>query len=155
MHMAHLSGNTSGVSKSSLDWLNSTGFLPGNKNAVAPNSLTKEKSHHVYNCGDECLFGSTKRWILKSMWSIESSRHRIFKMCPRVLHTGHYCCDISTPRNVTLKLNELWLVVWHGWAFSNELGFQTFSRQSEGLTMRDYVLCCSSIADLFHQDQTY
>ncbi len=28
MHMAHLSGNTSGVSKSSSDWLNYTGF-PG------------------------------------------------------------------------------------------------------------------------------
>ncbi len=60
MHMAHLSGNTSGVSKSSLDWLNYTGFpgdvcvaffnvLPGNKDAVAPNPLTKEESRRVYN----------------------------------------------------------------------------------------------------------
>ncbi len=55
MHMAHLSGNTSGVSKSSSDWLNYTGFPgdvcvvlfnipPGNKDAVAPNPLTKEES---------------------------------------------------------------------------------------------------------------
>ncbi len=55
MHMAHLSGNTSGVSKSSSDWLNYAGFqgdvcvtffivLPGNKDAVAPNPLTKEES---------------------------------------------------------------------------------------------------------------
>ncbi len=73
-HMAHLSGNTSGVSKSSLDWLNYTGFPgdvcvaffnvpPGNKNAVAPNPLTKEESRHVYNCDNERLSGSTKCWI--------------------------------------------------------------------------------------------
>ncbi len=60
LHMAHLSGNTSGVSKSSSDWLNYTGFpgdvcvaffniLPGNKNVVAPNPLTKEESRRVYN----------------------------------------------------------------------------------------------------------
>ncbi len=52
MHMVHFSGNTSGGSKSSSDWLNYTGF-PGdvcvvfltfcleNKDAVAPKSLTK------------------------------------------------------------------------------------------------------------------
>ncbi len=78
MHMAHLSGNTSGVSKSSSDWLNSTGFPgdvcvaffnvpPGNKDAVATNPLTKEESRRVYKCDDECLSGSTKRWIFKSM----------------------------------------------------------------------------------------
>ncbi len=59
MHMAHLSGNTSGVSKSSSDWLNYTGFpgdvcvaffnVPGNKNAVTPNPLAKEESRRVYN----------------------------------------------------------------------------------------------------------
>ncbi len=53
IHMVHLSRNTSGVSKSSSDWLNYTGILgdlcaaffnilPGNKDAVAPNSLAKE-----------------------------------------------------------------------------------------------------------------
>ncbi len=78
MHMAHLAGITSGVSKSSSDWLDYTGFPgdvcvvffnvpPGNKNAVAPNPLTKEESHCVYNCDDERLSGSTKRWIFKSM----------------------------------------------------------------------------------------
>ncbi len=81
MHMAHLSGNTSGVSKSSSDWLNYTGFPgdvcvsfsnvpPGNKNAVAPNPLMKEESCRVYNCDDERLSGSNKRWIFKSMWNI-------------------------------------------------------------------------------------
>ncbi len=76
--MAHFSGNTSGVSKSSSDWLNYTGFpgdvcvvlfnvTPGNKDAVAPNPLMKEESRRVYNCDDERLSGSTKRWIFKSM----------------------------------------------------------------------------------------
>ncbi len=55
--------NTSGVSKSSSDWLNYTGFLrdvcfaffnvsPGNKNALMPHPLTKEESHCDYNCDD-------------------------------------------------------------------------------------------------------
>ncbi len=68
MHMADKSGNTSGVSKSSSDWLNYTEFpgdvcvvffnvQPGNKNAVTPNPLTKEESHRVYNCDDERLLG--------------------------------------------------------------------------------------------------
>ncbi len=81
MHMAHFSGNTSGVSKSSFDWLNYTGFPgdlcvaffnvpPGNKDAVTPNPLTKEESRRVYKCDDERLSGSTKRWIFKSMWII-------------------------------------------------------------------------------------
>ncbi len=66
MHMAHLSGNTSGVSKSLSDWLNYTGFpgdvcvafcnvLPGNINAVTPNPLTKEESRRVYKCDDKRL----------------------------------------------------------------------------------------------------
>ncbi len=78
MHMAHKSGNTSGVSKSSSDWLNYTGFPgdvcvaffnvpPGNKDAVTPNPLTKEESRCVYSCDDKRLSGSKKRWIFKSM----------------------------------------------------------------------------------------
>ncbi len=80
MHMLHLSGNTSVVSKSSSDWLNYTGFPgdvcvaffnvpPGNK---IPWRQTphKRESRHVYKCDDECLSGSTKHWIFKSMWNI-------------------------------------------------------------------------------------
>ncbi len=81
MHMAHLAGNASGVSKSSSDLLNYTGFPgdvcvaffnvpPGTKDAMAPNPLTKEESRRVYNCDDERLSGSTKRWIFKSMRNI-------------------------------------------------------------------------------------
>ncbi len=73
MHMVLLSGNTSGVSKSSSDWLNYTGFPgdvcvaffnvpPGNKDAVPPNPLTKEERHCVYNCDDKRLSGLTKCW---------------------------------------------------------------------------------------------
>ncbi len=38
-----------------------------NKDAVAPNPLTKEESHCVYKCDCGRLSGSTKRWIFKSM----------------------------------------------------------------------------------------
>ncbi len=66
------SGNTSGVLKSSSDWLNYTrlpgdvcvaffNVSPGNKDALAPNPLTKEESRCVYKRDDECLSGSTKR----------------------------------------------------------------------------------------------
>ncbi len=52
MHMVHLSGSTSGVSKSSSDWLNYTGFpgdvcvaffnvSPGNKEAKPPHERRK------------------------------------------------------------------------------------------------------------------
>ncbi len=78
MHMVHLSGNTSVVLKSSSNWLNYTGFPgdvcvvffnvpPGKKDAVVPNSLTKEDSRRVYKCEGESLSGSTKCWIFKSM----------------------------------------------------------------------------------------
>ncbi len=81
MHMAHLSGKTSGVSKSSSDLLNYTGFPvdvcvaffnvpPGNEDAVTPNPLPKEESRRVYNGDDERLSGSTKRCIFKSIWNI-------------------------------------------------------------------------------------
>ncbi len=65
MHMVHLSGNTV---VSSSGWLNYTGFPgdacvvffnipPGNKDAVAPNSLVKEERCRVYKCDGERLSG--------------------------------------------------------------------------------------------------
>ncbi len=47
MHMAHKIGNTSGVSKSSSDWLNDTGFpwdVCDAKDAVTPNPSWKKKA---------------------------------------------------------------------------------------------------------------
>ncbi len=146
--------------KSSSDLLNYTGFpgdvcvaffnvVPGNKEAVMPNPLTKE-SRRVYNCDDERLLGSTKRWISKVC--------EIFKVCGiESLNTSEsftlsdvsvlYCGDIYMPRNVTLnETNCDWLFDMsvkrhHGRALANESchGFQTFSRQSEGLATRDYT----------------
>ncbi len=63
-------GNTSEVLKSSSEWLNSTGLpedmcvalfnvVPGNKDAVAPNPQMEEERHHVSNCNNESLSGST------------------------------------------------------------------------------------------------
>ncbi len=176
MHMAHKSGNTSGVLKLSSDWLNYTGFPgdvcvvfynvpPGNKDAVTPNLLTKEESRRVYNCDDERLSVSTKRWIFKSMWNIQSSWRRIFKICPRGLHTCLLLWrHVHAPKRDAQR-NELWSVVWHvgqtgrmtdvsnnrsqfgqplasvthGQPLANESchGFQTFSHQSEVLATQD------------------
>ncbi len=128
MHTAHLAGNTSRVSKSSSDWLNYTGFPgdmwvaffnvpPGNKDAVMPNSFIEEESRHVYNCDNERLQVSTKLILVVKVvigflkvCEISISRHRIFKICPRVLHTGlllwrHY----HAPKHDAPQ-NETWLV---------------------------------------------
>ncbi len=108
---------------------------PWNKDTVVPNPLTKEESCRVYNCDDERLPGSTKRWIFKSMWNI-------FKVCGieslkyiREFYTPvYYCSNISSPRNVTEnETNCDWLFDMlvkrhHGRALANERGhlFQTF-----------------------------
>ncbi len=63
-----------------------------------------------------------------------------------------YCGDISTPRNVTLnEINCDWLFDMsvkrpNGRALANESChlFQTFSRQSEGLATRDYIIVYST-----------
>ncbi len=105
--MAHLSGNTSGVSKSSSDWLNYTGFPrdvcvaffnvpPGNKDVVAPNPLTKEESCRVYKCDDKRLSGSNKRWDFQKY--VKYLKFAALKYI-REFHTPVcYCGDISTPR---------------------------------------------------------
>ncbi len=46
MHVAHKSGNTSGVLKSSLDWLNYTGF-PGDVCVMFFNILASQKKKAV------------------------------------------------------------------------------------------------------------
>ncbi len=84
MHMAHLSGNTSVVSKSSSDWFNYSGFLgyvcvaffnvqPANKDAVTPNPLTKEESHRIYKSDNERLSGQLNAGF--------SEVCEIFKVC--------------------------------------------------------------------------
>ncbi len=118
MHMAHLSGNTSGVSKSSSDWFDYTRFpgdvcvaffniTPGNKDAVSSNPLTKEKRHPVYNCDAERLSGSTKRWVSEVCGKCKVHWIESLKYIRELYTPVCYCGDISVPRN------ELWLVVWH------------------------------------------
>ncbi len=108
MHMVHLSGNTSGVLKSSSDWLNYTEFPgdvcvaflnvpPGNKNAVAPNPLTKLTTSA---CQDQLNAEFSK--------VCENFKVRGIESYPRVLHTGlllwqHFHApkhDCGTKRNV-------------------------------------------------------
>ncbi len=148
MHMVHKIGNTSGVSKSSSDWLNYTGFpgdvcvtffnIPlGNKDAVAPNPQIRGFSNPLIwriNAGFSKVCEIFK---VRGIESLKYIREFYTPVC--------YCGDISTPQNVTLnKTNCDWLfdmlVKWpHGWALANESchGFQTFSRQSECLAMRE------------------
>ncbi len=77
MHLAHKSGNTSGVSRLISDWLYYTGFLgdvcvaffnvpPGNKYAVMPNALMKEDSSRVYNC-DDVWYGNSLNQECKAL----------------------------------------------------------------------------------------
>ncbi len=58
---------------------------PGNKDTVAPNPLMKEQSHHVYTAVTVSAYWDQ----LNARLVCElSSRHRLFKIHPRVLHTG-------------------------------------------------------------------
>ncbi len=61
-----------------------------------PNPLMKKESCRVYNCDDEHLSGSTKRWISKVC--------EMFKVCGieflkyiREFYTHCYCGEISSP----------------------------------------------------------
>ncbi len=156
MHMAHFSGNTSGVLKSSSDWLNYTGFPgdvcvaffkvpPVNKDALAPNPLTKEKAIVFTNVTtsayqDQLHAGFSKVCEIFKVRGIESLKYVREYYTPVC-----YCGDISTHRNVTLnETNCDWLFDMsvkrpHGRALANKRChlFQTFSRQSEGLATRD------------------
>ncbi len=107
MHMAHKSGNTSGVSKSSSDWLNYTGFPgdacvaffnvpPRNKDAVMPNPLMKKKAFvfttvktSAYQ--DQLKAGFSKVCEIFKVHGIESLKY------VREFYTAVcYCGDIST-----------------------------------------------------------
>ncbi len=107
IHMAHISGNTSRVSKSSSDLLNYTRTFfnvpPGNKDSDA--KRPNKRRRRVYNCDDERLSAWTKCWIFLKY--VKYLRHRIFKIHPRDLHTG--------------------LLLWR------HLANESYSRQSEGL----------------------
>ncbi len=106
---------------------------------------SRKKKAFVYNCDGECLSGSTKRCIFKSMWNIWHLQHRLFKIPLRVSHTGLLLWQHSHAPKRDAERNELWLVVWHvgqrphAQALTNESChlFQTFSRQSESLARRD------------------
>ncbi len=144
--------------KSSSDWLTSwilhgrRTFLEdvcvaffnvptGNKDAMAPNPLMEEQSRHVYNRDSECLTGSTKCLIFKSMWNMLSSRHSLQEFYTLVCNCG----DISMALKMAWhKMKRDWLLYLSvicplGWslAIQSGQGSQTFCRQSEGLATRD------------------
>ncbi len=137
MHTIHLSGNTSGVSKSSSDWLNYTGFpgdvsvaffnvLPGNKDAVALNSPPHAL---VFTTIDGHLSGSTKRWI----FYVKNVKFKSYNLsiCQRVLHTGLLLWwHFHAPKRDAAQ-NETWLVAlpvihmasWAGLGYSKQPKF--------------------------------
>ncbi len=125
MHMAHKSGNTSGVSKFSSDWLNYTGFPgdvyvtffnvpPGNKDAVMPNPLMKEESQVEFTTvmtnayQDQLNAGFSKVCEIFKVLGIES-----LKIFPRVLHTGLLLWRHFHAPKRDAERNKLWLVVWY------------------------------------------
>ncbi len=111
----------------------------------SPNPLRKKKAAVFTNVTTNAYQGQLNAGFSKvceilKIRSIESLKY---------FHEFHtpvcYCGNISTPRNVTLnETNYDWLFDMsvkrpHGQALTNESWhlFQTFSRQSEGLAMRD------------------
>ncbi len=110
MHTAHKIGNTSGVSKSSSDWLNYRVFtgdvcvtffnvLPGNKDAVTPNPLTKKKA---------LVF--TTVTISAYQDQLNTGFSKICKVCPWALHTGLLLWgNFHAPKHDTAQ-NKTWLV---------------------------------------------
>ncbi len=111
---------------------------PGNKDAMTPNPSRKKKAV-VFTT----VTTSAYQDLLKAGFSKVCE---ILKVCGiESLKYVCYCGDISTHRNVTLnETNCDWLFDMsvkrhHGRSLANESCqlFQTFSRQSEGLAMRD------------------
>ncbi len=108
----------------------------------------EKKSRCVYNCDYKRLSGSTKCWIFKSMWHFLILRHRIFKIHPRVSHTGLLLWQhFHAPKRDRDWLFDMLVKRPHGRALANERGhlFQTFSGQSEGLATQDYRHWSSSV----------
>jgi len=102
--------------------------------------LSRKKKAVVFTTDDERLSGSTKflNWIFKSMWQMQSLRHRIFEICQRVLHSGLLLWRHFHAPKHDMKQNETWLValpVSHmaSWgralAIQSRQSSQTFSRQ--------------------------
>ncbi len=136
MVTSRVSGNTSGVSRSSSDWLNYTGFPgdvcvaffnvpPGNKDAVTPNPFTEEEV--FTNVTANAYQGQLNAGFSKVCEIIKIESLKCGRVC--------YCGNISTPRNVTLnETNCDWLFDMsvkraRGRGLANIWGhlFQTFS----------------------------
>ncbi len=118
MHMAHLSGNTSGVSKSTSDWLNYTGFLgdacvaffnvlPGNKDAVMPNPSRQKKAIVFTTVTTNAYQGQLNAGFSKVCEIFKVRGTESLKYVREFYTPVCYCGDISTPRNVSVK-RVLW-----------------------------------------------
>ncbi len=106
--------NTSGVSKSSSDWLNYTRF-PGDVcvpffNAKPPHERRKPSCLQMWR-----RTRIRVDWMLdfKSMWNISSSWHRTFKIHLKVSHISLLLWRHFHAPKRDAERNELRLVVWH------------------------------------------
>ncbi len=99
---------------------------------------SRKKKVTMLTTDDEWVSGSTKLWIFKSMWNIQSSRQEFYTpVC--------YCGVISTPLSMTLHKTKCdWLlylsVKWYlrrALTIRSSQDCQTFFCQPEGLTTQD------------------
>ncbi len=150
MHTAHLSGNTSGVLKSSSDWLNYTGFLwdvcvaffnvpPGNKDAVTQNPPHERRQ-------PSCL----QLWTLTKLDAGVSKVCEIFKVHAEKntfkSFTHRSVIVTAFPRSETWRWTKRTVIGWLTCQSNGLMGgawpmdpFQTFSHQSKALATRDYL----------------
>ncbi len=151
IHMAHLSGNTSGVS----NLLTYTGFpgdmcltffnvLPGNKDAVMPKPLRKKRDF-MFTTETTSAYQHQLNAGFSKVCEIFKVCDRIFKIHSRVLHTSLLLWWDFHALKRDAETNCDWFFDMsvkrpHERALANESchGFQTFSRHSECLAMQEY-----------------
>ncbi len=110
MHTAHLSGNTSVVSKSSLDWLNLY-RISGRRVSrslkfrleLYANPLTKEKVVVFTTVTTSAYQDQLNAWFSKVCQIFKVHGIESLKYVREFNTPVCYCGDISTPRNVTLN----------------------------------------------------
>ncbi len=86
---------------------------PGNKDAVTPNPLTKEKAVVFTTVMTSAYQDQQMLDFPKYVKYFKSLQRRIFKIRSRFLHTGLLLWrHFHAPKRDTER-NELWLVVWH------------------------------------------
>ncbi len=140
MHMAHFSGNTSGMSKSSSDWL----IKPDLRETWVSHSFSvrqetnmpwrqtpsqKKKAVVFTNVTTNAYQGQLNAGYSK-VCEIFKVRGIVFKIRPRDLHTGLLLWRHFHAPKRDAEWNELWLVVWHVGQMASWVGLGQLNRTS-------------------------